>query len=233
MNVEKYSILLVEDSVDIIEIVSLHLTNAGYGVTSVGNASKALQVVTQKHFDLIILDVLLPDSTGYDLCKKIRESIYCPVIFMSCLDSEENITKALELGGDDYITKPARPKEIVARVKANLRRVKQYTEFQKSFGKTIEFGGLILNMDEHTVSSMNRNISLTPLEFNILIYLLQHKGQMVTYIELFENVWKTEVFDDHRTVKVHVSNLKNKLKQFNEAKNLIINIRSEGYMLKV
>lgn len=230
---EKYNVLLVEDSEDIVEIVSLHLTNAGYQVSSVSHYSEALQIVMEQHFDLILLDILLPDSNGYDLCKKIRESIYCPIIFMSCLDSEENITKALELGGDDYITKPVRPREIVARVGANMRRVKQYAMLQKNLGKTIEFGGLNLDTDKHIVSSHKGNVNLTPLEFNILIYLLKSKGHMVSYSELLENVWKVQALDDHRTVKVHVSNLKNKLKMINDERNLIVNIRGEGYVLEI
>lgn len=227
------SILLVEDSADIMEIVSLHLTNAGYQVLGASHYSEALNLLKKQHFDLIILDILLPDSTGFELCGKIREAIYCPIIFMSCLDSEESIAKALELGGDDYITKPVRPKEIVARVKANLRRVKQYADLQKSNGNTIEFGGLTLDLGKHIVSSSKGITSITPLEFSILVYLLQSTGRMITYSELFENVWKTQSFDDHRTVKVHVSNLKNKLRRIETEQNLIVNIRGEGYMLKI
>lgn len=233
MNVDKNSILLVEDSDDIIEIVSLHLTNAGYQVSAVSHYSQALQIIKEQHFDLIILDILLPDSTGYELCKKIRESIFCPIIFMSCLDSEEDIARAFELGGDGYITKPVRPKEIVARVNANLRRVNQYTKLQKYFGKVIEFGGLTLDTDKHVLSSPINSISLTSLEFNILIYLFQHEGRMISYSELFKNVWKAEDLDDHRTVKVHMSNLKNKLKRIDADRDLISNIRGEGYMLRV
>lgn len=232
MNVDKNNILLVEDSQDIIEIISLHLTNAGYHVWAVSHYCHALQIIKEKHFDLIILDILLPDSTGYELCKKIRESIYCPIIFMSCLDSEEDIARAFELGGDGYITKPVRPKEIVARVNANLRRVNRYAKLQKGAGEVIELGGLTLDTNNHTLSSPTDSISLTSLEFNILIYLFQHEGMVISYSELFKNVWKSEDIDDHRTVKVHVSNLKNKLKRIDAHKDLISNIRGEGYMLK-
>lgn len=230
---KKSVILLVEDSVDIVEIISLNLINAGYHVLAVSRYEEALELIRQQQIDLILLDILLPDLTGYDLCKKLREFIYCPIIFMSCLDSEEDITKALELGGDDYIIKPARPKEIVARVRANLRRVKQYTTLQKSIGKVIKLGSLTLDMDKRTISSLKRSIGLTPLEFNILVYLHQCEGQMASYIELFENVWETEAFDDYRTVKVHVNNLKNKLRRVSDEDNLITNIRGEGYMLSI
>ena len=230
---EKYSILLVEDSMDIVEVVSLHLKNAGYQVCAVNNYVQAVEAINNQSFDLIILDIMLPDSTGYNLCKKIRESTYCPIIFMSCLDSEENITKALELGGDDYIIKPARPKEIVARVKANLRRADQYTTLQKSDGKEIEIGIFTLEMDKRILASQERRIKLTPLEFSILIYLYQRQGKMVSYIELFENVWKTEAFDDYRTVKVHVNNLKSKLRMLCAEKEYITNIRGEGYILSI
>lgn len=228
---EKGKILIVDDSADILEIVSLYLINAGYHVTVANDYSKALQAIEKQLFDLILLDILLPDSTGYELCKKVRESIYCPIIFLSCLNSEESITKALELGGDDFIAKPARPKEIIARVNAHLRRVKQYAKQQQNLNTSIEIGGLILDTNRQTVSSAKLSVSLTPLELSILIFLLQRIGQMVSYNELLENVWKTKAFDDHRTVKVHVSNLKKKLKKVNSTQNLIANIRGKGYML--
>ncbi|WP_165878453.1 response regulator transcription factor [Natranaerovirga pectinivora] len=228
----KEKILLVEDSPDIIEIVSLYLANVGYCISTARSYSEALQMVKSESYDLIILDILLPDATGYDLCKKIREFMYCPIIFMSCLELEENVIKALELGGDDYIVKPVRPKEIIARVRANLRRAKQYTHSNESLGKLVQFNDLILNTEEYTLSNSKKTIHITPLEFNILVYLLKFKGQKVSYTTLYENVWKTEAFDDCRTVKVHVSNLKNKIRLIGSDKDPIVNIRGEGYLLK-
>lgn len=229
----KYSILLVEDSIDIVEVVSLHLTNAGYEVTAVSNYSEVLLAVDNQKYDLIVLDIMLPDSTGYDLCLQIRKSTYCPIIFMSCLDSEEHITRALELGGDDYITKPARPKEIVARIKANLRRVEDYSKLQKKLGNDIEFGGLVLNKDEYQISSSKDSFKLTPLELMILTHLLEHEGELVSYQKLYEDIWESQAFDDYRTVRVHVSNLNIKLRKLNAYRNLIMNIRGQGYILKL
>ncbi len=233
INMAKDTILLVEKSEAISKIVTLHLINAGYAVSTANNPYEAMRILERQCFSLIILEILLPDSTSYDLCKKIRESIYCPVIFISSLDSEEHVVKALELGGDDYIIKPVRPKEIVARVKANLRRVKQYAIYHKNPCKSIRLRELTLDMDRHTVSSPKKSVRLTPLEFKILSYLLHRESKLVSYRELFENAWEVEALDDHRAVKVHVSNIKNKIKIISEAKNLIINIRGEGYVLRI
>lgn len=230
---ERERILLVEDSPDIVEIVALYLDDAGYSVSTANNYSQALQMVKENNYDLIILDIILPDATGYELCKKIREFMYCPIIFMSCLELEEDVIKALEFGGDDYIVKPARPKEIIARVRANLRRAKQYIHSHENYNRYVEFKDLILDTEEYTVSNCNKIVRITPLEFDILVYLLNSKGKKISYAELYENIWKTEAFDDYRTVKVHVSNLKNKLRIISNDKDIIINIRGEGYLLKV
>ncbi len=230
---DRERILLVEDSPDIIDILTLHLETAGYSVSKALNCSEALQMVKVNNFDLIILDIILPDGTGYEMCKEIRESVYCPIIFMSCLESEKDVVKALESGGDDYIVKPARPKEIVARVRANLRRAKQYTHNQEAQTKFVKYHDLTLDSDEYTVSNYEGSIRITPLEFDIFLYLINSRGKKVTYVQLYEYVWKTDAFDDYRTVKVHVSNLKNKIRKISKEEVPIINIRGEGYLLKV
>lgn len=185
-------------------------------------------------FDLILLDMMLPDGEGTQLCAEIRETSVCPIIFVSCLN--DNLTKisALQMGGDDYVTKPVNYEELIARVQVNIRRAKMYN--LKTEVDELIFPGLLVKKTKHEVWLTDEKnapvtmVDLSPIEYGLLICLIDHEGELMVYQSLYHDVWHSEDFGDVRTVMVHVSNLRKKLGD--AGKNLIHTVRSAGYIFK-
>jgi len=229
---KKHNILVVDDDSDILEVTSLYLNNAGYNVYTACSTNEALEKIEQSKFHLIILDVMLPDYDGTTLCKKIREEIYCPIIFISCNDDEDVILNALYAGGDDYIKKPFNYKELLARVNANMRRVQYDMDPEMNSGKLF-IGELTIDIEKHTVLKNNKEVILSPIEFDILLFMARNINIVLSYSEIYESVWKTESIGDTRTVMVHVSNLRKKIQNGGEIE-YIKTIKKVGYkFLKV
>lgn len=224
----KHNILVVDDDPDIIEVTSLYLSNAGYNVYSASSSIEALKKIKEISFHLIILDVMLPDIEGTTVCKRIRESIYCPIIFISCNDDEDTIIKALHAGGDDYIKKPFNYKELVARVKSNLRRVWYDNSTGVLDSTKLIVKELTIDVESHTVLKNNKEIILSPIEFDILLYMVKNANKVLSYSEIYESVWHTESIGDTRTVMVHVSNLRKKIQNSGKIK-YFITIKKVGY----
>lgn len=229
---DKYNILVVDDDPDIIEVISLYLRNAGYNVDTSNNCTEALERIKKTRFHLMILDIMLPDFDGTILCEKIRESIYCPIIFISCIDDENRILEALNLGGDDYIKKPFNPKELVARVKSNLRRVAYDKNKTTINSQVITIKNLTINLQNYSVIKNNKEIPLSPMEFNILLYMINRPNKVLSYHEIYEHVWKCKSLGDIRTLMVHVSNLRRKLEDGGNIK-YIKTLKRRGYMFIV
>ncbi|MCT4620620.1 MAG: response regulator transcription factor [Marinisporobacter sp.] len=225
----KHTILVVDDDLDIIELISLYLKNSGYIVDTANNCNDALEKIKSKCFDLIILDIMLPDFDGTTLCQKIRQSMYCPIIFVSCIDDEDYILNALNLGGDDYIRKPFNPRELVARVQSNLRRVAYEKSGNKLIHPHLTIKDLTLNMEKYTVIKNNKEITLSPIEFNILLFMIHHPNKILRYSEIYEHVWESKSIGDTRTVMVHVSNLRKKIENNSNIK-YIKTVKRRGYM---
>lgn len=228
-----YNILVVDDDVDIIEILSLYLKNAGYNVYTAENGKNALEIIENTNLDLILLDYMLPDFDGINLCEKIRQKLYCPIIFISCIDEENCILKALKLGGDDYITKPFNTKELVARVEANLRRIQYDKKLKQKPLENIALNNLIIDVKNHAISKNKKQIYLSPIEFNILIYMINNSNTILTYSEIYENVWNNNSADDVRTVMVHVSNLRKKIENDTASPKYIKTIKKMGYKFEI
>lgn len=227
-------ILLVEDDNNLSFITKRILESRGYEVSAAMSLAEARENLQKTRFDLILLDMMLPDGEGTQLCEEIRETSVCPIIFVSCLS--DNLTKisALQMGGDDYVTKPVNYEELIARIQVNIRRAKLYN--LKTEADELAYPGLLVKKQKHEVWLTDENevpavlVDLSPLEYGLLLCLIDHEGELVLYQNLYHHVWQSEDLGDVRTLMVHVSNLRKKLG--NAGKTLIHTVRSAGYIFK-
>ena len=223
-----YQVLLVEDDPVITKIIRYYLDQCkDYRLTCAVNAGEAL-AATRAPLDIILLDIMLPDVDGLELCRKLRERIYCPIIFISCIDDEETIIKALQIGGDDYLTKPFNCKMLHARIQANLRRVS--LEHQAPPGNRIEFPAFSIDLASHSLCRDGKSVPLAPIEFSLLMHFASHPGRLITPDELYEAVWDKPSFGDVRTVVVHVHNLRRKLEPDPAVPRYLVSVRKKGYL---
>lgn len=227
------TILIVDDEQEIADLLEIYLKNEGYQVLKYYNGTDALEAVQTQKIDLAILDVMLPDITGFDLCKKIRESHYYPIIMLTAKGEDRDIVMGLTLGADDYITKPFKPIEIVARVRTQLRRYKNYnTQASAKASQEIEIRGLIINKDTHKVVLYNEELDLTPIEFSLLYYLCSNQGRVVTSEELFEAVWNAPFIDGNNTIMTHVGRLREKMHETARKPKFIKTVWGVGYTVE-
>lgn len=225
-----YKILLVEDDLDICEIIKIYMSRTENIVYIANTADIALQLVNENNFDLILLDIMLPDIVGIDLCSRLRKHLLCPIIFISCIDDDDTIVKALEMGGDDYIVKPFNCSVLLARIEANMRRV--LIETKKPSYKKIVLDDFIIEGSDYTVIKDDKKINLTPIEFKIITYMAANPNRVITLEELYQNIWNEPSFEDVRTVKVHVSNLRKKIEDDPSNPKYIKTVRKIGYFFQ-
>jgi two-component system phosphate regulon response regulator PhoB/two-component system alkaline phosphatase synthesis response regulator PhoP len=221
-------IAVVDDEPDIVELVSLHLEKAGFKVRGFGDAEALFNFLGEQRPDLIILDLMLPDADGIEICKKLKmnkESAPLPIIMLTARGDETDKVLGLELGADDYVTKPFSPKELVARVKAVLRRKEQ-----REPPKKIAIGTMVvLDPDRHEVTVEGNQVPLTATEFRVLQLLSSRQGWVFSREQILDYLWGHEKIVLHRTVDVHIRNLREKL---GKAADLIKNVRGVGYKLE-
>ena len=203
------SILVVEDEGSIASFVSLYLKNAGYTVRTASTGSEALSQVAAQMPGLIVLDLMLPDIDGIEVCKRIRQSSDVPILMLTARDEDVDKIIGLEVGADDYLTKPFNPRELVARVKSILRRATPERRDRES--EVIEHGDLHIDAGRREVHVGDEEIQLAPKEFDLLWELLDHRGLVLTRDQLLERVWGYTFAGDTRTVDVHVRQLRRKL----------------------
>ena len=202
-------LLLVEDDQFIANVIRYYLADTGgFEVTHACTAGEALSHA-RKRFDVVLLDILLPDANGIELCERLRKWHDCPIIFISALDQADTIVSALASGGDDFLVKPFDNKVLVARIQANLRRWHQQTSAEEH--ETITLGDFRLEPNRQAVYHQQQEIRLSGTEFRILNFLMQHTGQCYTPREIYEKVWSSSSAGDTRTVLVHIHNLRRKL----------------------
>ena len=228
-------ILIVDDEAEIGALIELYLKNENYAVHKFYTAREALACAETEHLDLAILDIMLPDMSGFDLCRRIREKHTYPVIMLTAKDGEMDKITGLTLGADDYITKPFRPLEMVARVKAQLRRYKKYNPAHgaEEEGEIMEHAGLVLNAKTHECLLDEQPLALTPTEFSLLRILLEHKGNVVSAEELFHQIWKDEYYTkNNNTITVHIRHLREKLRDSVEHPRFIKTIWGVGYKIE-
>lgn len=227
-------ILVVDDEREIGALVALYLKNEGYTVFTVDNAAAALECAEREELSLAILDVMLPDMDGFALCRRIREKHMFPIIMLTArVEAGDKIT-GLTLGADDYITKPFNPLELVARVKTQLRRYTRYNVGSAAAELPAEhdFAGLYICRDSHKCSLNGAELSLTPLEFDILWYLCENRGRVVSSEELFEAVWGEKYLDNNNTVMSHIARLREKMKEPARRPRFIKTVWGVGYTIE-
>lgn len=228
-------ILIVDDEQEIADLVELYLNNEGYTVYKFYSATDTLACIETTELDLAILDVMLPDMSGFKLCQKIREQHTYPIIMLTAKDEEIDKITGLTLGADDYITKPFRPLEMVARVKAQLRRYKKYNPSHSTEAEetVIVHSGLLMDIKTHECSLDERPLALTPTEFSILRILLENKGNVVSAEELFHKIWKDEYYSkSNNTITVHIRHLREKMNDTVDKPNYIKTIWGIGYKIE-
>ena len=221
-------ILVVDDEAPIVEILKFNLTKSGYRVLAAYDGEEGYRLATSEKPDLILLDVMLPKMDGFEVCKKIREKHSTPIIMLTARDEEVDKVLGLELGADDYITKPFSVRELLARVKANIRRTVSDSQ-QNSEGELIQFENLTINPARYEVSKDSSVIDLTLREFELLKFLAMQPGKIFTRETLLEKVWGYEYFGDVRTVDVTVRRLHEKVEDNPASPNFIMTKRGVGY----
>ena len=232
----KDRILVVDDEKEIADLVAFYLESETFEVVTCYSAETALQNVSEKEFDLAILDIMLPGTSGFEICRTIRESHNYPVIMLTAKDEEIDKIRGLMLGADDYMTKPFRPLELVARVKAQLRRYKRYNQSpvpEVQDHSLLVHGGLVMNVKTHECQLDEKPLVLTPTEFSILKILCERKGEVVSSEELFHGVWKNEYYNkSNNTITVHIRHLREKMKDSVEHPKYIKTIWGVGYKIE-
>jgi len=227
-------ILVVDDEGEIADLVELYLKNENYTVFKFYTAQEALHCLDTTELDLAILDIMIPDTSGLAMCQKIREKHTFPLIMLTAKDTEMDQITGLTLGADDYITKPFRPLELVARVKAQLRRYKKYSgEIAKDSSKVIVHIDLVMDISKHECYLNDRPLTLTPTEFAILRILCEHKGDVVSSEQLFHTIWGDEYFTkNNNTITVHIRNLREKLGDTTDKPKYIKTVWGIGYKIE-
>ncbi|MGO3146056.1 MAG: response regulator transcription factor [Leucobacter sp.] len=220
-------ILIVDDEPNIRELLTTSLRFAGFGVRAVGNGAQTISAVLEEEPDLIILDVMLPDMNGFSVTKRLRSAGYtAPIIFLTAKDDTEDKIEGLNVGGDDYVTKPFSLDEIVARINAVLRRTIQEDE-----ESMLEVGPIALDQDTHEVTVAGTSVELSPTEFKLLRYLMQNANRVLSKSQILDHVWEYDFNGDAGIVESYISYLRRKLDPLTE-ESLIQTKRGFGYMLK-
>ena len=226
------TILIVDDEKEIADVVELYLQNE-YHVLKFYTGQDALDCIESTRIDLAILDVMLPDIDGFTILKKIREKYTFPVIMLTAKTEYLDKITGLTMGADDYIPKPFNPLELVARVKAQMRRYTQYNDKSRSEGGVIDFGGLVLNKQSHECTYNERSLTLTPIEFDILWLLCENRGKVISSEELFESVWHENYYkNSNNTVMVHIRHLREKMSGPTGKSDFIKTVWGVGYKVE-
>lgn len=232
--VEKKNILVVDDEKEIAELIEIHLMSQDYNVTKAKNGLEALKFLEENHYDLVLLDVMMPKLDGKETLKRIREKFNIPVIMVTAKTSEKDKVEGLTLGADDYVSKPIKPLELIARVKAQLRRytVLNPNKVEVAEPEVITIRNLYINRQTHEVKVDTDEIKLTKIEFDILYLLAKNPNKVFSTDEIFENVWKEKNFDATNNVMVHIRRLRNKLKEETREEKIITTVWGVGYKIE-
>ena len=218
----KGRVLIVDDDPALAEMLGIVLTGEGYEVSHCGDGGSALNAFRQAKPDVVLLDVMLPGMNGVDVCRRIRNESDVPIIMLTARTDTVDVVNGLEAGADDYVTKPFKPVELVARVRARLRRGDDAPE-------TVHIGDLVIDLAAHSVRRGDESISLTPLEFDLLLALARKPWQVFSREVLLEQVWGYRHAADTRLVNVHVQRLRSKIEKDPENPEIVLTVRGVGY----
>lgn len=229
------TIMIVDDEHEIADLIEVYLKNENFEVFKFYSPTDALACLSNLKPDLAVLDVMMPQMNGFTLCQKIREKYTFPIIMLTAKEEETDKLTGLTLGADDYITKPFRPLELVARVKAQIRRYKRYNPFISENAETdiLSHAGLSLNIKTHECRLHQEPVVLTPTEFTILQVLLENAGNVISAEQLFHRIWKDEYYSKrNNTITVHIRHLREKLHDSVDRPKYIKTIWGVGYKIE-
>lgn len=224
------NILVAEDEQDIRELLELHLLKEGYTIYLASDGEEALKVFEKEAIDIALLDIMMPKIDGYRVLKEIRETSEIPVIFITARDDEADKILGLGLGADDYVVKPFSPIEIIARVKAQLRRSYKYSN--KSSKNEITIGDLKIDRESCIVYRDTKEINLNAKEFKILEMMMDNAGKVYTKKQLYEAVWEEPYYGDSNTIMVHISHIREKIEENPKSPKYLKTIRGIGYKME-
>lgn len=222
-------VLIVDDEKNIVDIIAFNLKKEGYQVITAADGEEGVEKTFSENPDLILLDIMMPKMDGYEACRKIREKKHTPIIMLTARAEEVDKVLGLEMGADDYVTKPFGVRELMARVKANLRKVAALQETNHTDENAVKYGNLLLHLERYEVKKDGQVIDLTLREFELLKFLAQQKGQVFSRETLLEKVWGYEYFGDVRTVDVTVRRLREKIEDNPSKPTYILTKRGVGY----
>ncbi|MCM1286019.1 MAG: VanR-ABDEGLN family response regulator transcription factor [Acetobacter sp.] len=227
------NILVLDDEAEIANLVELFLKNEGYTIFKFYNSKDAIQCIESNHIDLAMLDVMLPDTDGFTILRKIREKgLTFPVIMLTAKVEDYDKIMGLSLGADDYITKPFNPLEMVSRVKAQIRRSTYYNNNGRAQENIFDSAGLVVNNDTHQCTLYEKPIALTPIEFKILWLLCENADKVVSTEEIFEKVWGEKYLDCNNTVMVHIRRIREKMNEPSRNPKFIKTVWGVGYKIE-
>jgi len=225
-------ILIVEDEKSIADIIKFNLVKEGFDTDVANNGLEGLDKALRGEPDLVLLDVMLPEMDGFQVCKKIRETSNVPILMLTAKEEEVDKVLGLELGADDYITKPFSMRELIARIKTNIRRMDVIAKKQEEPSKVTQFGNLSIDMNRYEVRKDGSVLELTLREFELLKYLAEHENKVFSREQLLEEVWGYEYYGDIRTVDVTVRRLREKLEDDSSDPKYIMTKRGIGYYFR-
>ncbi len=225
-------VIVVDDEADLVELVSYNLTKEGFVVDSAADGDEALSKIKNNPFDLIILDLMLPGIQGIELCRILRndpKTARIPIIMLTAKSEELDKILGLEMGADDYMTKPFSPRELIARVKALLRRTSSSQLEETSSARVLKIGEIEIDRERYTVTARGKPVKLSATEFKLLLYLAERKGKVFSREQLLDAVWSDESFVEPRTVDVHIRRLRSQIEDDPANPKYIKTLRGIGY----
>lgn len=205
------TILIVDDEDDIRDMIEIYLINEEFNVLKAKDGIEALEILESQEIDLVVLDIMMPKMDGIRTCLKIRECKKLPIIMLSAKGQDSDKILGLNIGADDYVTKPFNPLELIARIKSQLRRVTTFNENSESYENEIKIGSISINLDSREVFVEDNFVRLTPIEFDIVVVLAENRGHVLSTEQIYEKVWKEPFYNADNTVAVHIRNIREKI----------------------
>lgn len=226
------SILVVDDDKEIADLVEIHLVSDGYTVFKAYNAKEGLEIFKNEDIQLMILDIMMPEIDGLEMCNIVRETSNVPIIMLSAKSTDLDKIVGLSTGADDYVIKPFNPLELMARVKSQLRRYTTFNTGEKKSAKEIALSNLRIDTENHKVIAYDKEVKLTPIEFRILCLLATNPGKVFSTDEIFEKVWNEKMFEANNTVMVHIRRLREKIEVNPRNAQIIKTVWGVGYKIE-
>lgn len=229
-DIENKKILLIDDEVSILEMLETVLLKEGFKkIYKAENGEKGIKIFQEINPDLVVLDIMLPTINGFEVCRKMRDKSYVPIIFLSAKNEDTDKLLGLGIGGDDYITKPFSPKEVAFRIKAYFRRM-EYTK--SSSNSVITFGNVEINEAKGEITKSGKMVSLTAKEYNLLLYLAKNMNYVISKKNLYEAIWNEPYLGSDNALMVHIRHLREKIEDNPEKPEHIITLKGLGYKLR-